>query len=90
MVSLHGKQFSAELRFNDAGEMVDFITDDRYRGVGKGFEKGRWSTPLRRYREVSGIRIPSEGEAIWHLPEGDFPYIRASIGEVQYDTFDYD
>jgi len=90
MVSLHGKQFSAELRFNDAGEMVDFITDDRYRMVGKVYEKGRWSTPLRRYHEVNGLRIPAEGGAIWHLPEGDFPYIQASIGEMHYDTFNYD
>jgi len=89
-VNLHGKQFSALCRFNDTGEMVDFITEDRYRTVGKGYEKGRWSTPLRCYHEVNGLRIPGEGDAIWHLPEGEFPYIQATIGEVQYDTFDYD
>jgi hypothetical protein len=89
-VNLHGKQFSAVLYFNDLGEMIDFITEDRYRTAGKGYEKGKWSTPLRRYREENGLRIPSEGDAIWHLPEGDFCYIRATIGEVRYDTFDYD
>lgn len=89
-VNLHGKQFSAELRFNDIGELVDFITEDRYRSVGKTYQQGKWSTPFRRYHEVSGLRIPSEGEAIWHLPEGDFPYIQLAIGEVSYDTFDFD
>jgi hypothetical protein len=89
-VSLHGKHFSAELRFNDTGEMVDFITEDRYRSVGKANLLTRWSTPFRRYREVNNLRIPSEGDAVWHLPEGDFPYIQVAIGEVQYDTFDYD
>jgi hypothetical protein len=89
-VNLFGKQFSAELRFNEAGELVDFITEDRYRSVGKTYQQDRWSTPLRSYREVNGVRIPTEGDAIWHLPEGEFPYIQVTIGEVSYDTFDYD
>ena len=89
-VSLHGKQFSAVLRFNDAGELVDFITEDRYRAVGNKYERSKWSTPLRGYRQVNGLRIPRQGEAIWHLPEGEFPYIQVAIGEVQYDAFDFD
>jgi hypothetical protein len=89
-VSLHGKQFSAVLRFNDIGELVDFVTEDRYRSVGKASQQTKWSTPLRRYREVNGVCIPSEGDAIWHLPEVEFPYIHVTIGEVRYDTFDYD
>jgi hypothetical protein len=89
-VNLHGKQFSAVLVFNDLGEMVDFITEDRYRTVGKGYERAKWSTPLRRYRQANRLCIPSEGDAIWHLPEGEFTYIRATIGEVQYDTFDFE
>ena len=89
-VNLHGKQFSAVLRFNEDDELVDFITEDRYRSVGKGQVQNKWSTPLRRYREVNGLRIPTEGEAVWHLTEGEFPYIQATIGEVRYDTFDFD
>jgi hypothetical protein len=86
-VNLHGRQFSAVCHFNEAGEMVNFVSEDRYRSVGKGFEQDKWSTPFRNYHEVNGLRIPREGEAIWHLPEGDFPYIRAEIGQVEYDTF---
>jgi hypothetical protein len=89
-VNLHNKQFSAVCTFNQAGEMVDFVTEERYRTVGKGYEQGQWSTPLRKYREENGLRIPSEGEAIWRLPQGDFPYIQAQIGEVRYDIFDFD
>jgi len=89
-VSLQGRSFSAELRFNDIGELVDFVTEDRYRAVGKGFERNRWSTPLRAYREANGFRIPTEGDAIWDLPQGQLPYIHLSIGEVFYDDFDFD
>jgi hypothetical protein len=89
-VTLHDRQFSAVLRFNNIGELVDFITEERYRSVGKANLQTKWSTPLRCYREVNGLRIPSEGDAIWHLPEGDFSYIQLEIGEVRYDTFDFD
>jgi hypothetical protein len=89
-VDLHGNQFSAVVHFNEFGEMVNFITEDRYRAVGKGFKQDRWSTPLRNYREMNGLRIPAEGDAIWYLPEGDFAYIRASIGQVIYNTFEVD
>ena len=90
LVTLHGKQFSAVLRFNDIGELVDFITEDRCRSVGKTSQQTKWSTPLRCYREVNGLRIPTEGDAVWHLPEGEFPYIQVAIGDVKYDSFDYD
>jgi hypothetical protein len=89
-VDLYGRQFSAVAHFNELGEMVNFITEDRYRTAGKGSKQDRWSTPLRHYHEVNGLRIPSEGDAIWHLPEGDFPYIRVSIDQVVYDTFEFD
>jgi hypothetical protein len=89
-VTLHRKQFSAVLRFNDIGELVDFITEDRYRSVGKAHQQTKWSTPLRRYREVNNLCIPTEGDAIWHLPGGEFPYIQVAIGEVRHDTFDHD
>jgi hypothetical protein len=89
-VDLHGNKFSAEVYFNELGEMVNFITEDRFRMVGKGNVQTKWSTPLRRYHVVSGLRIPSEGDAIWHLPEGEFPYIQVSIDQVVYDAFDFD
>lgn len=88
--SLHGKQFSAVLRFNDIGELVDFVTEDRYRSVGKASQQTKWSTPLRGYRNVNGVCIPSEDDARWHLPEGEFPYIHVTIGEIRYDSLDYD
>ncbi len=89
-VDLHGKQFTAVTQFNEAGEMVNFITEDRYRTVGKGSKQDQWSTPFRLYHEVNGLRIPSQGDAIWHLPEGEFRYIQVSIDQVVYDTFDFE
>ncbi|RUT28294.1 hypothetical protein EMQ25_17045 [Arsenicitalea aurantiaca] len=71
---------SAELIFNEAGELVDFVSDDR----GMLEENGalrllRWTTPLSVYRNFGGWRLASEGEAIWHLPEGPFRYGRMRL-----------
>lgn len=66
---------SAELVFNEIGELVDFISEDR----GMLEEDGRlritrWSTPMGKYRNFDGWTLASEGSAIWHLPDGPFTY----------------
>lgn len=66
---------SAELVFNELGELVDFISEDR----GMLEEDGslritRWSTPMGEYRNFDDWRLASEGSAIWHLPDGPFTY----------------
>jgi hypothetical protein len=66
---------SADLVFNDAGELVDFVSDDRGMLEKDGSLRIlRWTTPLGEYRDFDGWRVASEGDAIWHLPEGPFTY----------------
>ncbi|MGB5774340.1 MAG: DUF6544 family protein [Sedimenticolaceae bacterium] len=66
---------SAQLVFNDAGELVDFVSEDRGRLEKDGtLRLARWTTPLGHYRDFDGWRLASEGDAIWHLPEGPFTY----------------
>lgn len=74
---------SAEFRFDEAGRLVDFVAD-RYRTVGDQAEMTRWSTPLRQHRRLAGLVLPAEGSAVWHLPTGDFEYIRIDVEDVQY------
>jgi hypothetical protein len=75
---------SAELVFNAAGELVDFISDDR-----GALEKDgtlrilRWTTPMSNYREFGGWRLASEGDAIWHRPEGPFTYGRFRLTDYE-------
>lgn len=66
---------SAELVFNEAGELVDFVSEDRGMLEKDGSLRVlRWTTPVSNYRDFDGWRLPSEGDAIWHLPEGPFAY----------------
>lgn len=76
---------SAELVFNAAGELVDFISDDRGMLQKDGTLRIlRWTTPLGTYRDFGGWRVASEGDAIWHLPEG--PFIYGHMRLIRYEA----
>ena len=83
----NGCKISAVLYFNEKGEMVDFVSDDRYYIPMDGsVKKAVWSTPFRDYIEKNGIKHPGYGEAVWKLPEGDYCYIRfTDIKEMEYN-----
>jgi hypothetical protein len=89
---------SAEVRFSDAGSEVSgrlFFDDDgrptnftakRYREVDGDFSLDRWSTPITGYGERAGLQLPTQGQAVWNLPSGDFAYVDLEIEEVKYNT----
>jgi hypothetical protein len=76
---------SAELVFNAAGELVDFVSDDRGMLEKDGSLRIlRWTTPMTNYRDFGGWRLASEGKATWHLPEG--PFIYGHFRVTQYEA----
>lgn len=81
-----GYSVSAVLVFDDAGDLVNFLTCDRFRSAdGKHFELLPWSTPLGSYRDYEGFRIPSRGEAIWREASSDFVYARLELQSVHFE-----
>lgn len=75
---------SAELIFNEAGELVDFVSDDRGMLEKDGSLRIlRWTTPMTNYRDFGGWRVASEGIAIWHQPEGPFTYGRFILTDYE-------
>ena len=71
---------TASLWFSEAGDLVNFTSEDRGALQDDGsFKYVRWSTPMRAYREFDGQRVATEGEAIWHYPEGEFVYGRMKL-----------
>jgi len=81
-----GCKVSALLYFNDKGQLINFVSDDRYYSpTGKTYEKTRWSTPVREYKDYKGVRISSVGEAVWSFPEGDYCYARMNIKDIEYN-----
>jgi len=87
----YNSKISATLYFNEKGQLVNFISDDRfYSPTGKDYERVRWSTPVSEYREINGMRLPTYGEAIWHFPEGEYSYARVNIIEVEYNCTSFE
>jgi hypothetical protein len=78
---------TAWLDFNEQGELVNFISDDRF-AVDAG-RKLRWSTPLKDYRGFNGYRIPSYAEAIYSYPEGNLSYGALIVSQVEYNCRDF-
>lgn len=83
-----GHTIGAVLRFDEQGELVDFVSDDRFRtsADGKTFTRTRWSTPAAGYRSFGEHRLLAGGAARWHAPEGEFAYIEIQMDDVEYNV----
>ena len=85
-----GHTVTAELVFNQEGDLVDFVSDDRLRSSrdGKTFTRQRWSTPVRDYRTFGSRRVCTNGEGRWHAPapEGDFAYLDFNLDGITYNA----
>jgi hypothetical protein len=81
-----GHTIRAVLMFNDAGELVDFVSDDRMQTSSSGASATlRWSTPVSAYRPHGPVRLASRGDGRWHDAEGDYAYLELTIDEVHYN-----
>lgn len=79
----NGCNISALLYFNKEGALTNFVTEDRYMTTsGNSYQKVKWSTPVKEYKEFNGLRLPGKAEAIWHLPEGDYCYAKFDVKNV--------
>lgn len=74
---------NAILYFNNKGQLINFVSDDRYvLPEGKNY---RFSTPVKGYRNINGYNLNSAGEAVWQYPDGEFTYGKIRIRDIQYN-----
>ena len=82
-----GHAVSATLTFDDAGDLVGFVSQDRSQTAdGKTYRQLPWSTPLRDHRDFAGVRLPARGDAIWLAPEGEVAYGRFDLEDIAYNV----
>lgn len=79
-----GHRVRAELTFDEAGDLVGFVSDDRAHGRKEG--PARWSTPISDYREIDGLRVGTRGDANWIEPSGEWTYGRFEITSLAYNV----
>jgi hypothetical protein len=78
-----GFTVSATLRFDDAGDLADFRSDDRAHDREGG--PATWSTPISDYRVVDGVRVGARGDANWIEPTGEWTYGRFEVTAIEYN-----
>lgn len=86
--TLGANTISAELRFDDADQLVDFVSDDRGAISADGLTctTQRWTTPVSAYAQVGPARVATHGEARWHPATGAFTYGEFDLTSLAYDV----
>ncbi len=82
----NGTIISAILYFNEKGQLVNFVSNDRYSvSEMKAFP---FSTPAGNYKNVNGYQLPTYGEATWLYPDGEFVYGKFEVVDIAYNVVD--
>jgi len=87
VIEYYGISVSGIFSFNEAGEMISFMTSNRSVANADGtFEYVKWSALCGDYRlSESGVRIPTRFSAVWNYPDGDFVYFDGEIFDMNYN-----
>jgi hypothetical protein len=86
----NGITISAWLYFNDQGELINFISNDRYALVdGIGMKQLPWSTPLKDYELIKGYKIANTAETIYEYPDGPLWYGTFTLTNVDYNVSEF-
>lgn len=78
---------TAVLQFNETGELVNFFSDDRTDI--NDMRSYTFSTPCGQYKDFNGYRLQSEGDGVWHYPEGEFVYGHFRLKEIRYNVTEF-
>ena len=86
--TLGANTIAAELRFDDLGDLVDFVADGR--GAlprdGRTVTPMRWSTPLRASAQVGPARVATKAEVMWHPDSGHWTYGEFELTSLAYNV----
>jgi hypothetical protein len=81
---------SATLYFNEEGELVNFISNDRFETTdGKIYKNYPWMTPVTGYTSINGYRLPSGAKLIYKHPDEDFCYGEFNLISIEYNCKDF-
>ena len=82
----NGITITADLFFNEVGELINFKSNDRYNtDAGK---KLPWASPLRDYKVVNGYKLAGYAETIYTYPDRDLTYGTFEVSSIKYNCTD--
>ncbi len=81
---------SATLSFKENGELVNFISNDRFEvSDGKTYKNYPWLTPVTEYCNINDFYLPSAVKLIFKHPDEDFCYGEFKLVNIEYNCTDY-
>ncbi len=80
-----GKSVSGIITFDKDGRPTDFTTRRYYSLNGGRYALETWSNPITKFQVWGGMNIPVQGEVIWKLAGGDFPYFNWEVTQIEYN-----
>jgi hypothetical protein len=72
--------------FDEQGLIDTVHAEARGRAVGDRIVPTPWQGRFWNYRERGGMLVPIDGEVAWVPPEGEKPYFRGHIIEIDHDS----
>ncbi|MEI7661325.1 MAG: DUF6544 family protein [Bacteroidota bacterium] len=79
----HGISVTATLFFNEEGQLIDFASNDRTEVT--EMKQLPFTTPVSGYKNINGVVIWTNGEAVWEYPDEKFTYGKFILKEIKYN-----
>lgn len=81
---VRGTPVAVRFDFDERGDLVRASALERPRDrKGGGYDLLPWGGEYRSYEVLGGMRMPTEAEVYWTLPEGRFVYWRGTITSAE-------
>lgn len=71
--------------FTEDHKVSKVYAEQRPRRVAASYEPTPWTGHWHDYENRNGISVPTAGEVVWHLPDGDMEAWRGRITDISYD-----
>ncbi len=83
-----GRTVTARVHLDERGAPRDFSTTDRFADLPTGLTRAEWRTPVSAWTTTpDGRPFPGPMAAVWHLPDGELPYVE---GRIVPESFEVD
>jgi len=83
----HGISISAILYFNEKGQLINFLSNDRT--ALPDHKQYPFTTPVYAYRSINDHNIPANAYAVYEYPDGKFVYGKFRLKDIEYNVNEF-
>jgi hypothetical protein len=80
-----GATATLAFHFDESGDVRKVHAEERARHTGDGYEPTPWTGHWHDYERRNGMRVPTAGAVVWHLPDGDLTAWRGRVTDISYE-----